>query len=105
MEYNIERYRHNGVNATDPLKESVEDGTVRLSFLGDISQSVSSRQQSDEPGGSALCPGGDVKEKRPAVQLRRGDGRGVKERSFLGKVMQVKLIFLLPEIKILPQYM
>lgn len=72
--------------STHPLKESVEDGPVRWGFPGGISQSVSSCQQSDEPGGSTLCPGGNVKEKRPAVQLRREEGsRGGKDRSFLGK--------------------
>lgn len=54
------------------MEEGVEDGAVRLGLLGGGSQGVSSRQQGDEPGDSALSSGSEVKEERPAVQLQRG---------------------------------
>lgn len=61
----------NNGDMTDPLKESEEDSAVRMGVLGGVSQRVSSRQQGNETGHCALCSRGDVKEKRPAVQLRK----------------------------------
>lgn len=53
------------------MEEGVEDGAVELGLLGDVTHSVSRRQQRDEPRGSALSSGSDVEEERAAVQLQR----------------------------------
>lgn len=55
---------------TNPVEESVEDGSVELIVLSDVSQSVGSRQKSDEPRGGALRSRSHIKEKWPAVDLQ-----------------------------------
>lgn len=67
------------------MEESVEDGSVELIVLSEVSQSVGSRQKSDETWGGALCSRSQIKEKRPAVDLQaRQDGRdnNTKERVY-----------------------
>ena len=69
---------HNDLERTDPLEESIEDGAVKLSR--DVTQSVRSRQQGDQPRGCAVCSWSNVKEKGPAVQLQRGqERRGINQ--------------------------
>lgn len=62
---------HNSVDITDPLKQSVEDGTVGVVLLSDVSQGMSSRQQGNKTRNSALSSRSNIEKKRPAVQLRK----------------------------------
>lgn len=63
---------HNSVDITDPLKQSVKDGTVGVVLLSDVSQGMSSRQQGNKTRNSALSSRSNIKKKRPAIQLRKG---------------------------------